>query len=180
MLYKNNIGPQVRRKRYALGWSQSTFAAKLQVAGLDISRSGVSKNRGAPALRGRQIHHVPRRGAEGPVAGTLSIKSGRQATLRLHGSARNDAFLNETFSDEPGQTAESAPHFTPVRSRKRKNTPEKADKKRTNLERSRTVRTSAKGFGSLAAYRCKYLRKGTLLSSKVVAGVGFEPTTFRL
>jgi len=29
MLYKNNIGPQVRRKRYALGWSQSTFAAKL-------------------------------------------------------------------------------------------------------------------------------------------------------
>ena len=43
MLYKNNIGPQVRRKRYALGWSQSTLAAKLQVAGLDISRSGVSK-----------------------------------------------------------------------------------------------------------------------------------------
>ena len=43
MRYKNNIGPQVRRKRYALGWSQSTFAAKLQVAGLDISRGGVSK-----------------------------------------------------------------------------------------------------------------------------------------
>lgn len=43
MLYKNNIGPQVRRKRYALGWSQSTLAAKLQIAGLDISRSGVSK-----------------------------------------------------------------------------------------------------------------------------------------
>ena len=46
MLYKNNIGPQVRRKRYSLGWSQSTFAAKLQVAGLDISRSGVSKIEG--------------------------------------------------------------------------------------------------------------------------------------
>ena len=43
MLYKNNIGPQVRRKRYALGWSQSTFAAKLQIAGLDMSRAGVSK-----------------------------------------------------------------------------------------------------------------------------------------
>ena len=43
MLYKNNIGPQVRRKRYALGWSQSTLAAKLQIAGLDMSRSGVSK-----------------------------------------------------------------------------------------------------------------------------------------
>ena len=43
MRYKNNIGPQMRRKRYALGWSQSTFAAKLQLAGLDISRGGVSK-----------------------------------------------------------------------------------------------------------------------------------------
>jgi transcriptional regulator with XRE-family HTH domain len=43
MRYKNNIGPQVRRKRYALGWTQSTFAAKLQIAGLDISRSWVSK-----------------------------------------------------------------------------------------------------------------------------------------
>jgi transcriptional regulator with XRE-family HTH domain len=43
MLYKNNIGPQVRRKRYGLGWSQSTLAAKLQLGGLDISRSGVSK-----------------------------------------------------------------------------------------------------------------------------------------
>lgn len=43
MRYKNNIGPQVRRRRYALGWSQSDFATKLQLAGLDISRSGVSK-----------------------------------------------------------------------------------------------------------------------------------------
>jgi transcriptional regulator with XRE-family HTH domain len=43
MLYKNNIGPQIRRRRYALGWSQSTLAAKLQIAGFDISRSGVSK-----------------------------------------------------------------------------------------------------------------------------------------
>ena len=43
MLYKNNIGPQVRRRRYALGWSQSMLATKLQIAGFDISRSGVSK-----------------------------------------------------------------------------------------------------------------------------------------
>ncbi len=43
MPYKNNIGPQVRRKRYALGWSQSIFAAKLQRAGLDISRGTLSK-----------------------------------------------------------------------------------------------------------------------------------------
>jgi transcriptional regulator with XRE-family HTH domain len=33
----------VRRRRYALGWSQSVFAAKLQIAGFDTSRSGVSK-----------------------------------------------------------------------------------------------------------------------------------------
>jgi transcriptional regulator with XRE-family HTH domain len=43
MRYKNNVGPQVRRRRYALGWSQSVLAAKLQIAGFDISRSGVSK-----------------------------------------------------------------------------------------------------------------------------------------
>jgi len=43
MRYKNNIGPQVRRLRCAREWSQPTLAAKLQIAGLDISRSGVSK-----------------------------------------------------------------------------------------------------------------------------------------
>lgn len=40
---KNNVGPQVRRLRYARGWSQATLAIKLQIAGLDITRSGVSK-----------------------------------------------------------------------------------------------------------------------------------------
>jgi transcriptional regulator with XRE-family HTH domain len=43
MRYKNNIGPQVRRRRYALGWPQSVLATKLQIVGLNISRSGVSK-----------------------------------------------------------------------------------------------------------------------------------------
>ena len=43
MRFHNNIGPQVRRRRYAIGWSQSTLAIKLQLAGFDISRSGVSK-----------------------------------------------------------------------------------------------------------------------------------------
>jgi transcriptional regulator with XRE-family HTH domain len=43
MAYKNNIGPQVRRRRYNLGLSQAALAAKLQLAGYDISRSGVSK-----------------------------------------------------------------------------------------------------------------------------------------
>lgn len=40
--FKNNIGP-VRKLRYALGWSQSIFAAKLQIAGMETDRSGVSK-----------------------------------------------------------------------------------------------------------------------------------------
>ena len=30
MRYKNNISPQVRRRRYALGWSQSVLATKLR------------------------------------------------------------------------------------------------------------------------------------------------------
>lgn len=40
---KNNVGPQVRRLRFLRGWSQSALATKLQVAGLDIDRSAVSK-----------------------------------------------------------------------------------------------------------------------------------------
>jgi len=43
MRYTNNVGPQVRQRRYALGWSHSDLATKLQLAGFDISRSGVSK-----------------------------------------------------------------------------------------------------------------------------------------
>ena len=43
MKYYNIIGPQIRRIRYARQWSQSKLAAKLQRAGWDISRSGVSK-----------------------------------------------------------------------------------------------------------------------------------------
>lgn len=36
---KNIVGPQVRRIRDQLGWSQSMLAAKCQVAGWDVSRS---------------------------------------------------------------------------------------------------------------------------------------------
>ena len=43
MKYYNIIGPQVRRLRYARQWSQSKLAAKLQCAGWDISRCGISK-----------------------------------------------------------------------------------------------------------------------------------------
>ena len=37
------IGPKVRRIRYKKGWSQQELAVKLQLAGLDIRRSGVGK-----------------------------------------------------------------------------------------------------------------------------------------
>ena len=36
------IGPQIRKLRYKLGWSQSELA-KLQLAGFDVSRSTVTK-----------------------------------------------------------------------------------------------------------------------------------------
>ncbi len=40
---KNLIGSQVRRIRSEAGLSQDALAAKLQLAGWDISRSGLSK-----------------------------------------------------------------------------------------------------------------------------------------
>ena len=43
MRHRNVIGPQVRRLRDKRGWSQELLAAKLQLAGLDISRSSLSK-----------------------------------------------------------------------------------------------------------------------------------------
>jgi transcriptional regulator with XRE-family HTH domain len=39
---RNVVGPQIRRIRYQLGWSQSKLALKLQLAGWDIGRSGVA------------------------------------------------------------------------------------------------------------------------------------------
>lgn len=43
MRHRNLIGPQVRRLRNQLGWTQDRLAGALQRAGLDISRSGVAK-----------------------------------------------------------------------------------------------------------------------------------------
>ncbi len=40
---QNAVGPQVRRLRMAAAWSQETLAAKLQMAGWDLSRAGLSK-----------------------------------------------------------------------------------------------------------------------------------------
>jgi transcriptional regulator with XRE-family HTH domain len=35
---KNMVGPQIRKLRNALGWSQAKLAARLQLDGLDVSR----------------------------------------------------------------------------------------------------------------------------------------------
>ena len=44
MRHRNIIGPQVRRLRNQLGWSQDDLAIKLQCAGMeDATRSNVSK-----------------------------------------------------------------------------------------------------------------------------------------
>ena len=40
---QNLLGPQVRRLRMEAGLSQEALAAKLQLAGWDISRAGLSK-----------------------------------------------------------------------------------------------------------------------------------------
>ena len=42
-LQQNLVGPQVRRLRMAACLSQEALAAKLQLAGWDISRGGLSK-----------------------------------------------------------------------------------------------------------------------------------------
>jgi transcriptional regulator with XRE-family HTH domain len=43
MKYRNMVGPQIRKLRYARGWSQKKLAEKLQLLGWDIDRVAVSK-----------------------------------------------------------------------------------------------------------------------------------------
>jgi len=37
------MGPKIRKARFQRGWSQQDLAVKLQLAGFDISRTGVAK-----------------------------------------------------------------------------------------------------------------------------------------
>ncbi len=39
----NSVGPQIRKLRYRLGFSQAQVAARCQMAGLDISRSTLAQ-----------------------------------------------------------------------------------------------------------------------------------------
>jgi transcriptional regulator with XRE-family HTH domain len=43
MKFNNMVGPQIRKLRASLGWSQEKFAVRLQCAGWDVTRSTVSK-----------------------------------------------------------------------------------------------------------------------------------------
>lgn len=43
MRHRNVIGSQVRRLRSQRGWSQEQLTGKLQIEGLDISRSSIAK-----------------------------------------------------------------------------------------------------------------------------------------
>lgn len=43
MRHLNLVGPQIRKLRYRQGWSQNDLSIKLQLAGLDITRSTVAK-----------------------------------------------------------------------------------------------------------------------------------------
>lgn len=49
MEIRNVIGKQIQKLRNDLGWSQSLFATKLQLCGLDVDRSQVSKIEGRTA-----------------------------------------------------------------------------------------------------------------------------------
>lgn len=55
---RNVIGAQIRRLRYERRWSQDQLAAKLQVAGLNISRSGLAKiENGAQTVPEYQVYY---------------------------------------------------------------------------------------------------------------------------
>ncbi len=95
MHYKNNIGPQVRRRRYALGWSQSVLAAKLQIAGFDISRSGVSKIEARLSYVDDKTLLYLAEVAEGSSAGPFPCAAGRQSNSRFHREIGDDAILKD-------------------------------------------------------------------------------------
>lgn len=55
-LVNNIVGPQIRKLRVNRNWSQSKLAAKLQMAGWDISRGTVAKlESGSHCVREYQI-----------------------------------------------------------------------------------------------------------------------------
>src|SRR6266516_5266894 len=97
MRFKNNVGPQVRRRRYALGWSESILAAKLQIAGFDISRSSVSKIEARLSYVDGQGISLFGGSAKSTGTRTLSDPTTWQSNLRFHRETRDDAILTRRF-----------------------------------------------------------------------------------
>ena len=97
MRYKNNVGPQVRRRRYALGWSQSDLATKLQLAGWDISRSGVSKIEARLSYVDDKALLYLAEVLKIPVQELFPAENARKPPLRVHGEAGNNAILSGTI-----------------------------------------------------------------------------------
>lgn len=57
----NVVGPQIRRLRYARGWSQAKLAIELQLKGMDIQRDGVAKIEGQThCVKDRDISYFAR------------------------------------------------------------------------------------------------------------------------
>lgn len=58
---KNMLGPQIRRLRYARGWSQATLAIQLQLNGLDVSREVLAQMEcQLHCIRDKHILHLAR------------------------------------------------------------------------------------------------------------------------
>ena len=58
---KNIVGPQIRKWRYARGWSQARLAVQLQLNGLDISREVLAQMEcQIHCIRDKHIFHLAR------------------------------------------------------------------------------------------------------------------------
>jgi transcriptional regulator with XRE-family HTH domain len=58
---KNIVGPQIRKWRYARGWSQARLAVQLQLNGLDMSREVLAQMEcQIHCIRDKHIFHLAR------------------------------------------------------------------------------------------------------------------------
>ena len=57
----NLVGPQIRRLRVALGWSQARLALRLQLGGLDLGRETIAQIEAQThCVKDRDLHHFSR------------------------------------------------------------------------------------------------------------------------
>jgi hypothetical protein len=83
MRFNNNIGRMSAADAMCSRWSQSTLAARLELAGFDISHSGVSKLERGSALW-TTTPHVPRGSVESSYPGAFPATRKRGAPIRLY------------------------------------------------------------------------------------------------